>query len=191
MFFYISGKIAAKKQDFLVIDVNGIGFKIFLPEEKMRNLNLGDNLKIFVDHLIKHEEKIEIFGFLTEQELELFQFLKKISGIGTKAALNLSVAGSLESLKQRLSDQDKTLLGNLKGIGSKKIQKILIELESKVSKSETADKITADDKNIVDSLVAIGFSRKDILDALKKIDENLENDEEKTKEILKILGAKK
>ncbi|MDP2820726.1 MAG: Holliday junction branch migration protein RuvA [bacterium] len=191
MFFYIEGKIAAKRQDFLVIDLNGIGFKIFIPEQRMKNLNVGDNLKIFTDHSIKHEEKIEIYGFLTEQELELFQVLKKISGIGAKASLNLSIAGSLENLKQKLLNQDKDLLGNLKGIGTKKIQKILIELESKTLKPEIGAKINTGEKDVVDSLVAIGFSKKDVLEALKQISPDLKDNEEKTKEVLKILGAQK
>ena len=191
MFFYIQGKIAAKRQDFLVVEFNGVGFKILFPESQMKNLKIGENIKVFTDHLIKHEEKIEMYGFLTEQELELFQALRKISGVGPKASLNLSVAGSLENLKQKLLSQDKDPLSNLKGIGAKKIQKILIELEGKTLKIEPGLQVDAGEKDIIDSLVAIGFSRKDIIRALRQISSDAKDNEEKTKEVLKILGAQK
>jgi Holliday junction DNA helicase RuvA len=132
-----------------------------------------------------------MYGFLTEQELELFQALRKISGVGPKASLNLSVAGSLENLKQKLLSQDKDPLSNLKGIGAKKIQKILIELENKTLKIEPSLRVDAGEKDIIDSLVAIGFSRKDIVSALKQISLGAKDNEEKTKEVLKILGAQK
>lgn len=191
MFYYIQGKITIKKPEFIVLDLNGIGFKIFVSKKTLENLSIKKDAKIFTDHNIKHEEKIEIYGFLTEKELELFQFLKKISGIGPKASLSLSASGSFENLQQKLSNNDTSLFDGLKGVGGKKTQRILLELENKTLKKKVLKKIKDSDRDIVDGLLSMGFSKSDILIAISRVSKNIKNKEKKTKEILKILGTKK
>jgi Holliday junction DNA helicase RuvA len=188
MIFYLKGEIVEKNKDSVVLDFKGVGFKVFVSDESLKRLKIKDQVKLFLDHFIKHNEKIEFYGFLTEKEMELFQFLTKIPGIGTKAALSLSSTGSLEELQQKLLKGDKQLIGNLKGVGKKKLQRILIELGAKISKIEKEKNIEPENKEVINALTALGFSKQDVLRALERIPEDIQGAEEKTKEVLKILG---
>lgn len=190
MLFYLKGKVIKKKENSVIVELNSFGFQVFLSNKNLKTINLGQDLQVYTDLFIKHNEKIELYGFLTEKELELFRFLIKIPGIGTKAALTLSSAGSLKELQKKITQGDKDLLNGLKGVGKKKLQRILIELGTKISKIETKKEIKPEDKEVIDSLTALGFSKEDISKALEEVPDNIQGREERTKAVLKILGAK-
>jgi len=188
MIFYLNGEVIDKNKESVILDFKGVGFKIFVSEETLKKLKIGVRTKLFLEHFIKRNEKIEFYGFLSPKELDLFQFLTRIPGVGTKAALSLSSAGSLENLQQKILKRDEELIKNLKGVGKKKLQRILIELGTKISKIEKEKSLDPENKEVIYALTTLGFSKIDILKALERIPENIQGSEEKTKEVLKILG---
>jgi Holliday junction DNA helicase RuvA len=186
MIHYIRGKIVFKKEKFVVIENGGIGYKINCsPAVRERMPDQGE-IKVLT-YLFPKEGSIELYGFLTEEELELFEILNEISGIGPRTALDLSVFGSIEKLKEAMEKGE--LEHKVKGVGKKKAQKIVLELTGKIKESRPAFDNDLSSEAL-DALVSLGFPKQRALQALKEIPASFEKTEEKVKEALKILGRR-
>lgn len=182
MISYLSGKIILKKDKFIVLDVNGVGYKVFLSKKTFSKIPEIGELKVFCFLDVK-ETSLNLYGFLDAEELEFFEVLDNIRGVGPKAALEISSLGSLEKIKQRILSHDEKIFEGIPGIGRKKAMTIILELSGKI-KNLSKEKSPTED-NAEDALVNLGFSRQKAKEALKKVSGN---DEERVKQALKILG---
>ena len=196
MISYLQGKIILKKEKFVIIEVAGIGYKVFLsrqtllklpafaPEELRQGKPEIGSVKFFIYHDIK-EDKSDLYGFLTYEELEFFETLNDIRGIGPKAALELSVVGPLEKIKDKILKQDENVFAGIPGIGQKRAMTIILELTGKIKqlgqKSSSADEAE-------NALVQLGFSKQQAKEALSHIASDIKNTEERIKLALKNLG---
>lgn len=187
MIYTILGKIVKIGEDFIVLDIGKISFKIFCSENTLKKCEIGKEKKFFV-FLYKREDALNLYGFLNEKELELFEILESISGIGPKAALSLSVFGSLENLKKALEKED--FYRKIKGVGRKKIQKIILEITGKIKEISFKKKEREKDE-VIEALVSLGFSKKMAREALNEVPSHIRNPQERIKEALKILGKKR
>jgi len=186
MLSHIYGKIIYKDDKKAIIDKSGIGFEVFLAPSDLRELKTGEERDIYT-YLFLGEKVLELYGFLTPERLELFKVLKGVSGVGPKTAMALAVAGSLEKLKNSLEQGE--LPEDVKGVGVKRLQKILLEITGKikeVKKISPKKKITKDE--VFDALVALGFSKQDVADAVARVPEEISGAEKRLKEALKHLG---
>ena len=192
MFYFLEGEVLIKKEKFLVLKVQGIGFKIFCLKEDLEKIKISQIFKIFVFLKIKENETIELYGFLKEEQLNLFEVLNKISGIGPKTAFDLSYAGSLENLKKLLESEDKNFLARIKGVGRKRIQKIFLEISGEIKKFEKNRSNIEYDNDALSALISLGFARKKALEALLEVEKNRQigDTETRIKTCLKILGKK-
>lgn len=182
MIAYLDGKIILKKEKFIILDVSGIGYKIFLSKKSLAKIpEISKPLKLFCFLNIK-EDAMDLYGFLNYKELEFFEILDNIRGVGPKAALEISSLGSLEDIKEKILSKQNIFEG-IPGIGSKKAMAIILELTGKIKRIFPADRDEAEE-----SLVGLGFSRSDAKQSLDKIPKNIENSEERIKQALKILG---
>lgn len=185
MISYLNGKVIAKKDKFIVLSVNNVGYKVFLSKKALSGgLNIGDNLQVFTFLNFK-ETGIELYGFKTEEELELFEVIENIRGIGPKAALEISSIGPLERIKERILANDDKLFEGISGIGKKKAMAIFVELSGKLREVPTKTAEESDESE--EALVRLGFPRAKAKEALKNISSE-KSSEEKIKEALKILG---
>ncbi len=183
MIHYLRGKIIYKDDKSLILENQGAGFKIFCSPNTLKNISEGGELKVFT-HLYLREEAAELYGFLTKEELELFETLNSISGIGPKTAMMLASVGSLEKLKEIMERGE--LPQEIKGIGKKRAQKIILELTGKIKEiKKPFDKDEID--GTLDVLVSLGFSRQRAKKILSQIPTDL-NQEERVKRALKDLG---
>jgi holliday junction DNA helicase RuvA len=185
MINYIKGKVEMKGENFLTVENNGIGYKIFCSPPVLEKISEGE-VKIFT-FLRLREETQELYGFLSREELDLFEVLNGISGVGPKTALDLSIFGSLDSLKKEIEKGG--LENKIKGIGKKRIQKINLELTGRIREERelfSAGEEKSDD--VAETLVSLGFSRQKAKEVLKKIPENIKRPEDRLKEALKIIG---
>jgi Holliday junction DNA helicase RuvA len=183
MIHYLQGKIEFIGSNFAVLEAGGFGFKIFCGPETLKKISLDRKVKFFC-HLYLREETAELYGFLTAEELELFETLNNISGIGPKTAMMLASVGSLEKLKE-IMEQGK-LPPEIKGIGKKKMQKIFLELTGKIRELDKEKGLpVADEAENV--LVSLGFSYQQARKALRQVPKELST-EAKIKQALKILG---
>jgi holliday junction DNA helicase RuvA len=168
------------------LDVGNVGYKIFVSHHTMGQLPVsGNGLTVFCFHNIK-EDASDLYGFLTYEELEFFELLLDIHGVGPKAALEISVLGPLEKVKDRILKQDDKIFAGIPGIGAKKASTIILELTGKI-KLLSGQKKSANDP-AEDALTQLGFSRQQAKDALSHIDPKIKDMEEKVKLTLKSLG---
>lgn len=194
MISYLNGEIISKRKNFIVLKVNDVGYKIFLPEKDLEKINLNEN---FVSNEVKREkteiftffslgrEKLELFGFLTQEGLEFFEILNDISGVGPKTALVLSSFGSLEKLKEAIEKEDENFLKQIKGIGKKRMQKIILEITGKIK--EVKKTLIAEREPALEALISLGFSAQRASHALSQIPKEIQETEKKIKEALKFL----
>ncbi len=187
MIAYLSGNIILKKDKFVVIEVGGIGYKVFLSRQSLLKVpEIGEDIKLFCFHNVK-EDASDLYGFLTYDELDFFELLMDIHGVGPKAALEISVLGPLDKIKDRILAQDGKIFEGIPGIGSKKAMTIILELTGKIKLlSGQKSKGAADPAE--DALTQLGFSKQQAKDALAHIPNNVKTMEDRVKAALKSLG---
>ena len=187
MISYLNGKIIIKKDKLIILDVNGVGYKVFLSKKTLAGLpEIEKSIKVFCFLNVK-ENIMDLYGFLNHKELEFFEILYNIRGVGPKAALEISSLGSLESIKERILSKDETLFSEISGIGRKKAMTIILELTGKikdVSKEKKTDKVDEAEQG----LVSLGFTRQQAKDALAIASKDIKDTEERIKAALKVLG---
>ncbi len=189
----LEGKITLKAEKYALIETGGIGFKVFCSEKTLSKIpQIGSPVKLFT-YLSVKETGWDLFGFLKFEELEMFELLITISGIGPKTAANILSYASVEDLQEAIVLGDETILSRVSGIGKKVAQKIVIELKSKIKKlaKGAGDKFkVADEIEIIDALVALGYKVYEARDALKQLPSDVKGIENKVRETLKRLGKR-
>lgn len=206
MLAYIKGTLEMKMTEYLVIDVGGLGYKIFMSEAGMEKVgNIGDNIKVHTYYKVR-EDDISIFGFNTLEELKMFELLISVSGVGAKTALSmLAVCEPSEFALAVISEDIKTLTG-IPGIGAKSAQRIILELKDKITKEQQIEKINKQVKEKVEdkiqeameknhkiteamsALQVLGYNKKEIEKAFTQLDKDVQSTEELIKKGLNLLG---
>lgn len=187
MIAYLEGKIILKKEKFIILDVQGVGYKVFLSKMALSKLPEIDKiLKVFC-YLNVRENSLDLYGFLDSKELDFFEILENIHGIGPKVALEISSLGPLEKIKEKILSRDEKLFEGIPGIGRKRAMAIILELTGKL-RDVSSQKKTAEIDEAEEGLVNLGFSRQNAKTALSQISKDIKDPEQKIKESLKILG---
>jgi len=183
MISYLDGKIILKRDKFIIVEVAGVGYKVFLNRQSMITLpEMGETIKLYTFQNVK-EEALDLYGFLTYEGLEFFETLMDIRGVGPKSALDISALGSLDKIKDRILKQDEKIFEGIPGIGEKKAMTIILELTGKI-KMLGQKKGSGDEAE--DALMQLGFSRQQARDALSRT--SSKDPEERIKQALKSLG---
>ena len=189
----LEGTISLKSEKYAIIETGGIGFKVFCSEKTLSSIpQVGESVKLHT-YLSVKETAWDLFGFLSLEEIELFELLISISGIGPKTAAGILSGASVEDIQEAIVLGDETILSRVSGIGKKVAQKIVIELRSKVKKISkgTGDKFkVADEIEIIDALVTLGYKVYEAREALRQVPTEIKGVENKVKEALKRLGKK-
>ncbi|TSC95110.1 MAG: holliday junction DNA helicase RuvA [Parcubacteria group bacterium Licking1014_1] len=185
MISYLRGKIILKKDKFVILEVNNVGYKVFVSKATLLKLpEIGENIKIFCFQNVK-EEALDLYGFLTYDELDFFEALNDIRGIGPKSALDISALGSLDKIKDRILTQDEKIFEGIPGIGSKKAMTIILELTGKI-KMLGGKKGSSDEAE--NALMQLGFSKQQAKESLSRVPGAIKETEERIKLALKNLG---
>jgi len=187
MINFITGKVLFKKKNFIILERNGLGFKIFLSEKNLEKIQEGEDVKIFTYFSIRNE-KPELYGVLSLEELELFEILEKVSGIGPKAALILSSLGSFKDFQKAIESGDYKFFEGIKGVGKKKIQKIILEIGGELKK--LSQKPRQEDEEVIKALTSLGFSKSEAQEALLELPEDITDTETRIKKALQILAKR-
>jgi Holliday junction DNA helicase RuvA len=189
----LEGKILLKSEKYFILEANGLGFKVFCSEKTLSKIpQIGQSVKLFT-YLSVKETGWDLFGFLTFDELEMFELLITISGIGPKTAANILSVASVDDLQEAIVLGDETILSRVSGIGKKVAQKIVIELKSKIKKlaKGAGDKFrVADEIEIIDALVALGYKVYEAREVLKQLPPEVKGIENRVRETLKRLGKR-
>lgn len=191
MIYFIEGEIIFVSSRFIVIKSGGMAFKVFVHPETIINLNNQQkNIRLYV-YLNVKENALELYGFLTQEELEFFELLNSVAGVGPKSALALIGLGSIQNLKAAILSNKIEFLTKAPGIGRKTAERIILELKSKLSKEEGIIESLESDLELENALIDLGYHKDEIRKAIKEISNKEASFAEKLKEALKILGNKK
>lgn len=196
MYEYIKGFYKGMNKNYIVIENNGIGYKIFTSGSTIADMPKTDEEVILYTQMIVREDFIGIYGFLTQEELSLFNLLLTINGVGAKASLSLLSISSALNLKYAILTEDEKTLLKAPGIGKKTAQRIILELKDKIKSDKDIVNEAALDKNELSSqsavneavcaLISLGYSEKEANEAIKKVDKG-ESVENMIKKCLKYL----
>lgn len=197
MISYIKGKLEAKNLDNVIIEIGGIGYKIFMSATSMDRLGeVGTEVKVHT-YMRVREDDISLYGFCTNEELKMFEQLLGVSGVGAKVALSILANISPSSFALAIITGDLNTLKSLPGIGAKSAQRMILELKDKMKTQEaietefipTKTAIKNDKaKDAIEALQVLGYARRDIDLAISKINTNELSVEEIIKQGLKYLG---
>lgn len=185
MIGYIKGKIISKSEDSMVVDAGGIGYEIFVGDESLKEAKEGEE-KEFFTWVYLRQNTLELYGCSGPEQLDFFKFLMKISGIGPKTALSLAEFGSADKLKKEIEEKGSAFSKEIKGLGSKKMKQLLLELTGKV-KELNKDRISQREE-AVKALTNLGFSKKQAEEAVLEVPEEIEDSEKVIEQALKLLG---
>ena len=199
MFSYIKGTIEAKTQNYIILETGGIGYKIFMSQTAIEKLEeLGTKKKIYT-YMRVREDDVSIYGFITEEELRMFELLLGVSGIGAKGAVSILSNITPSSFALAVITDDVAKIKSLPGIGVKTAQRIILELKDKIKTEEVTqgvdiqegfEDIVPNNANLVGealgALLALGYSEKEAESALKKVNKH-ESVENIIKECLRVL----
>ncbi|MEO8638125.1 MAG: Holliday junction branch migration protein RuvA [Candidatus Taylorbacteria bacterium] len=191
MISHLKGTISFRSSDFLVVDVAGVGYKVFVTEETLDKVSaIGDSQVHIWTHLTVREDAHDLYGFLEKEELDFFELLITVSGIGPKTALAILNLTPVETLATAIASGDATLLSKSAGIGGKRAEKIIIELKDKflTGVKEGDGGALRDQNDAIEALKSLGYSEKESRDALKKINKEIVGTGERVKQALKLLG---
>ncbi len=188
MFYSIKGILVVKNDKFVVLENNGMGYKIFIFNSLFNSLpEKGKEFKLFVYHHSK-DNLNELYGFLNQEELDFFELLLSVSGIGPRSALSILDVSSVNNLKVAISSNNIDFLNQASGIGRKTAQRIILELKQKFSDLEGSE--LKDDLELEEALVSLGYSKKDAKRAVSSLSDNIIGFQFRLKEVLKILSKK-
>lgn len=179
MFAYINGKIADKANNYVIIDAGGVGYKIFMSTKAIEGLNdIGEMQKVYTYYYVR-EDNISLYGFLSNEELRMFELLLSVSGIGAKSALAILSEITPSSFALAVITSDDSKLVKIPGIGKKTAARMILELKDKlktetaIEKTEKIEKAIKEDNKdseAVSALQVLGYTNKEIEKALEKID---------------------
>lgn len=187
MISYLEGKLILKKDKFVIIEVAGVGYKVFVNRQTLLRLSETGSVKLFIHHDIG-EDKSNLYGFLAYEELEFFEILNDIRGVGPKAALEISVVGPLEKIKDKILNQDENVFAGIPGIGAKRASSIILELTGKLKAATKAVSAKASSDEAESGLMSLGFSKQQAKQALEHVPADITNTQERIKLALKNLG---
>jgi len=188
MISIVRGKAVETEVDGAIVDVAGIGYRVFLTARTVSEVKLGSEV-FFWTHLAVRENSLDLYGFREKEELIFFEMLVGISGIGPKSALGILNVASIKNMKKAISSGDTTYLTKVSGIGKKSADRIVVELQDKLPKfEESMTGELKEETDAVEALKALGYSTGEARDALSEVDEKIGGTADRVREALKNIG---
>lgn len=180
MYAYIKGKIVEKSNNYVVIENNGIGYRIFMTLTSIDKISEDlEEIKIYTYYQVR-EDNISLYGFLQKEELRMFELLLSVSGVGAKSAIAMLSSILPSDFAMAIIQNDTSKLTKIQGVGSKTAARIVLELKDKLKTEEAISKNSEDVQKVIKSdeevneatqaLQILGYNKKEIEKALEKLD---------------------
>ncbi len=184
MLAYIKGILEIKTKGYIVVEAGGLGYKIFMPESTIANTgNIGDKVQIYTFMRVR-EDDVSLYGFLTNEELRMFELLLSVGGIGAKGALGILSNIAPSQFALAVISNDVAILKKVPGIGPKTAQRAILELKDKLKKEQeisiaegeettNIEQVIKEDEKVseaISALQVLGYSKREIVDALQNVE---------------------
>ena len=188
MIAYLKGAVLDKDLESIILNVNGVGYRVVVTNKIIQESVLGSELEIWT-YLAVRENSMDLYGFKDKEEREMFGLLLTISGIGPKSAMAILSSATVETLTEGIHSEDAAYLAKISGLGRKSAEKIVIGLKDKLG--VTVEK-PGDQQNqnilAIDALISLGYSERESREAIKNV-EKTDSPEGMIKEALKKLNS--
>jgi len=175
MIDYLRGTIAEISLDSIILEVNGVGYELAIPERSIAGLPpVGQEIRLFT-HFQVLENEFKLYGFLSRDEQRLFKTLLGVSGIGARGALNILGALEPQQFYTAVASQDEKLLLKIPGVGKKMAQRLLFELRDKLPAAAAIADNTSEPgmiEQVLEALEVLGFSRNEVYPVLRELTES-------------------
>ena len=189
MIAHLSGTVQSVRPGFLVLSVQGVGYRVHATEQVLSSSLPHADVSLYI-HTAVREDAFDLFGFPSFEELELFQLLIGISGIGPRSALAIMGLESIEKLTRAIAHGDIGYLTKVSGIGKKSAEKIVLELRDKVGTLhlENMEALPHDSEDVLMALVTLGYRADEAREALRRIPDTVTDQSARIKEALRLLS---
>lgn len=192
LYEYITGKIVKIKEDYVVIDNGGIGYKIFTSRHTMNNIDIGHTSTMYLD-LNLRDDGIYLYGFASEEELNMFNMLRLVSKIGPKVALSILSTLTPNDIKSAIYNNDAESLVKVPGIGKKTANRIILELKDRIKDEDIIDetgKILKEDhlQVAIEGMITLGYTKGEVMKAIGNLDISQMDTEQIIREALRRLS---
>ena len=194
LYEYIRGKIVGIKEDYIVLDNNGIGYKIFTSTNSLINIKINDIITMYIYFNLR-EDGVYLYGFTTEEELNMFNMLLLVSKIGPKVGLGILSTLTPNQIKFAILNNDSNALCNAPGVGKKTAGRIILELKDRIDADDLIDvdedgfiEDTSRVETAIHGLMSLGYTRSEIFKVLNKMDTSNMDTEDIIREVLKRLS---
>lgn len=184
MIAYLQGIIIEKTLQYIILENQGIGYKIFVTPE-VSERSVGDKVSLYIYHKISDDGQ-SLYGVVDFSALQFFEMLITVSGVGPKVALAILSSARVDATKQAIANQDSAVFTRISGVGNKTAERIILELKTKVGTLELSGGIMASNE-VFDALLALGYNQREVREVSNKLDHALST-QEQIKQALKMIG---
>ena len=186
MIGYLNGIVKFVFEDNCIVDVHGVGYKVYVDSRTRESLSKGQELELFI-HTAVREDSITLYGFKSQTDYDIFAQLITVSGIGARTALNVLAKMSSKDLAMAIYQKNVTALTNLPGIGKKSAQRLILELKDKIAADSMVDDDTAEWtqseekgnplEEASEALSALGYTTSEIAEVFRKAKKSMSTEE--------------
>lgn len=178
MISYLSGTIQEKDEKNLTLNVNGVGYLVAAAKNLLEKLQYGELIELYI-HTHVREDAISLYGFQTKEELQFFELLLTVSGVGPKSALEM-LNSPISKTRQAIASKNAAYLTQIPGIGKKTAERIIVDLQGKIKEDillEENEEQNVANEDIVRALIALGYHRQQVTQGLQKIPSEITGEE--------------
>lgn len=183
----LKGVVADKSAGHIVLDVAGVGYLVALRSDDLRSATVGGTLSLFT-YLAVREDALTLYGFVTRDDLEMFELLIELPKIGPKSGLAILSQTNIELLKKAITTDDAAYLSKMSGMGRKTAEKIVLGLKDKFESTGETTAAQRGASDVMDALLALGYSEREARDAVLNLDPTVTDTNARVKEALRSLS---
>ncbi|MBI4434917.1 Holliday junction branch migration protein RuvA [Candidatus Uhrbacteria bacterium] len=190
MLAFLRGTIRSILPDSVVVELHDVGYRVFLPPPLRERLRVGERVELYT-HEVVREDRRELFGMGSADELSLFHDLLTVSGVGPKIALGLLGLGTPAEIRHAIAREDAVYLSKVIGIGRKTAERVVVELKGKMAAyAEASAAKHGGEDDVLDALVQLGYKIQEVRDVIRKLPVSAATTEQKLKVALQALGKR-
>lgn len=191
MIAYLKGKIVAKTNSYLILETGGVGYQVFAGENFLADAKTGSEQEIYIHHQVR-EDASDLYGFKNLDDLNLFELLISVSGVGPKSALAVLSLVATDDIREAIVRGDASLLTKVSGIGKKTADRLVLELKNKVSKTSSGTTLSGGGLSglgdELDALMSLGYPINEAREALNLVEASITSTTGRVKAALKLLS---
>ena len=172
-----------------MLEVGGVGYRVHATATLLATMHVGEK-KVLLIHTAVREDALDLYGFMSEEDLNLFEMLLRVSGIGPRTALAVMNLADAQTLRRAIAGGEAAYLTKVSGIGRKTAERLIVELRDKLGEISEGGESAQEEMDVLEALHSLGYGLKEARAALKRVPEDAHGTQEKLREALKVLTGK-